>query len=202
MGTKTISYIIAFAALAIALNLYGPNIPAPYMQTFSYTLWEIPIVTVFLLCGAKVGCLAALISASVPFAISQENPMPSILYFLIATVSMLLGISIAKFYAIKNSIRNNLALILLFTAFGAIFRTLVMVLLYRTFIGVPPPLGYSLPETAVTSLIVSRVFFDTSLALYTIPAGYLFTLILKPFCRKFKPSQKISSKPQGQILRL
>ena len=51
MNTKTLAFIIVFAALTIAINVAGPKIPAPYAPFLYYQLWEIPIVISFLVLG-------------------------------------------------------------------------------------------------------------------------------------------------------
>jgi riboflavin transporter FmnP len=168
-----------FTVLALVLNFYGPKIPAPYMPSLLYYLWEVPIVAAFVLCGAKAGIFTALLSVLVPFAFSKENFMPNPLYCLAATLGMLLGIGVAKFYALKHSPNSKIALAAISTVLGAVFRTIVAALVFLAFLGFSPSLGFGFPETAKTITIINRVVYDFSLALYTIPLGYFFAYCLK-----------------------
>jgi len=101
------------------------------MPSLLYYLWEIPIVTAFVLCGVKVGFFTALASVVVPFAFSKENPMPNLFYCLAATI------------------------------------------------GSSPPLGFSFSEPATTITMIYRAVYDFSLALYTIPLGYIIAEAIK-----------------------
>ncbi len=55
MNIRSITAIIAFAALAIALNTV--RIPTFYLPGMFYTLCDIPVVIPFLLFGFRVGLL-------------------------------------------------------------------------------------------------------------------------------------------------
>src|SRR5512136_231357 len=55
MNTKSVTLIITFAAVAIALN--AVRIPTFYWPGMFYTLCDIPIVIVFLLFGFKIGLM-------------------------------------------------------------------------------------------------------------------------------------------------
>jgi riboflavin transporter FmnP len=92
-STKTIGLIIIFAALAIALNLYGPKIPFPLADFLIFQLWEIPIVVAFLLIGPKVGLAVAGLNTVVLFMFFQGGLPTGPLYNLIA-VSHELGINL------------------------------------------------------------------------------------------------------------
>jgi hypothetical protein len=64
---KAVFLIVLFSGSALLLKFYGPKIPAPYMPSLLYYLWEIPIVTAFVLCRVKVGFSTALASVVVAF---------------------------------------------------------------------------------------------------------------------------------------
>lgn len=194
---KAVFLIVLFAALSLLLNFYGPKISAPYMPSFLYYLWEIPIVTAFILYGVKVGVISALASVLVPFVVSKENPMPNLFYCLAATISMLFGIGIAKFYVSKRSPKNDLALAAMFTFSGAVLRTALVALVFLAFLGASPPLGFSFPEPATAITIINRIVYDFSLALYTIPLGYFLAYCFKFLPKKFRLAQKISPTRQS-----
>ena len=69
MNTKTLALIIVFVALATALNIAGPKIPAPYAPFLFYQLWEIPIVLAFIAIGPKVGIAVTVINTLILFAV-------------------------------------------------------------------------------------------------------------------------------------
>jgi len=176
---KALFLIVLFTGSALLLNFYGPKIPAPYMPSLLYYLWEIPIVTAFVLCGVKVGFFTALTSVMVPYAISKENPMPNLFYCLAAVIGMLLGVGITKFYASKHSLKGGLVQAFMFTFSGAILRTASVMLVFLAFLGTFPPLGFSFSEPATAITIMYRAVYDFSLALYTIPLGYIIAEAIK-----------------------
>ena len=180
---KAVVLIVLFTGLALLLNFYGPKIPVPYMPSLLYYLWEIPIVTAFVLCGVKVGFFTALTSVLVPFAVSKENPTPNLFYCSAATIGMLLGVGITKFYASKHSLKGGLVQAFMLTFSGAILRTAIVMLVFLSFLGSSPPLGFSFSEPATTKTMMYRAVYDFSLALYTVPLGYIIAEAIK---RHFK----------------
>ncbi len=68
MQTKSIAAVAVFAAVAIALNPAFSRIavPAPFFPFISYQIWEIPIVTAFMMIGSRYGVAAALINGLDP----------------------------------------------------------------------------------------------------------------------------------------
>ncbi len=65
------------------------------------------------------------------------------------------------------------------TVLGAVFRTVIVALVFLAFLGFSPSLGFSFPETAKTIAVMNRAVYDFSLALYTVPLGYFFAYCLK-----------------------
>ena len=165
---KALFLIVLFTGSALLLNFYGPKIPAPYMPSLLYYL-----------CGVKVGFFTALASVMVPYAISKENPMPNLFYCLAAVIGMLLGVGITKFYASKHSLKGGLVQAFMFTFSGAILRTASVMLVFLAFLGTFPPLGFSFSEPATAITIMYRAVYDFSLALYTIPLGYIIAEAIK-----------------------
>jgi hypothetical protein len=47
------------------------------------------------------------------------------------------------------------------------------------FLRFPPPLGYAMPEEAILLMLPLIGFFNATLALYTIPIGYLIAKTIK-----------------------
>ena len=50
---------------------------------------------------------------------------------------------------------------------------IVMTIVNWTFLPFPPPIGFSMPSEAVIAVIPIIGFFNATLALYTIPIGYI-----------------------------
>ncbi|MCX8153743.1 MAG: hypothetical protein N3E52_04845, partial [Candidatus Bathyarchaeota archaeon] len=94
MNIKTLTTTIVFAALTVALNpsISGIGVPAPYAPFLIYGLWEIPIITVFLLINPTAGIMIALLNAAILFAFFPGALPTGPFYNLIAIFSMMLGI--------------------------------------------------------------------------------------------------------------
>ena len=180
MNTKTIAVIIVFAALTIALNLSPMKIPAPYAPFLKYQIWEIPIVAVFLLYGAKVGIITAVMNTLVLFAVFPGDLPTGPLYNLVAVLSMLLGIGVAKKLAEGHSTKHGETFLTVsFTTLGIILRAGIMALMEWGLLRFPPPVGFGLPEDAIVMMIPFVVIFNATLALYTIPSGCFLARIVK-----------------------
>jgi len=174
MNSKTLAATSAFTALTVALNLGPFKFPAPYAPFLYYQIWEIPIVVAFLLFGPVTGFLVSIIN-TVALLILFPGALPTgPIYNLIASLSMLAGILSAHW--LMNSIskeHKETTLTVIATLFGIVLRVIVMSFVNWAFIGYPPPLGFNWPEEAVIAILPFVAFFNASLAIYTIPAGYI-----------------------------
>jgi len=180
MNTKTVAAITTFAALTIALNLSPIKIPAPYAPYLIYQIWEIPIVAAFLLYGTVVGVTIAIINTIVLFAVFPGTLPTGPLYNLAAVISMLFGIIIAKKFAGRNPQRHRETfLTALSTTLGIILRVAIMAFVNWAFLRFPPPVGFNMPEEAISIAVPLTVIFNATLALYTIPSGYLLAKAVK-----------------------
>ena len=63
------------------------------------------------------------------------------------------------------------------TALGIIMRVAVMTIVNWIFLPYPPPIGFSMPAEAVVTMLPVVGFFNVTLALYTVPIGYLLARI-------------------------
>lgn len=173
MNSKTIAIIAVFGALTIVLNLSPVKFPAPYATFLIYQLWEIPIVTAFILYGLKVGVAISIINTLVLLGVFPGELPTGPFYNLIAVLSMLLGIYAIHLFARKSSnMRNEAILVTSSTAFGAISRVVVMTIVNWSLLRFPPPIGFNIPEGALVPMLPLIGFFNATLALYTIPIGY------------------------------
>ena len=94
MDTKTLSITIIFAAATIALSLSGFAIPAFYATYLFYQIWEIPIVTAFVLINKKAAIFIALLNAVVLISFLPGATLLGPIYNLMALLSTLFGIMI------------------------------------------------------------------------------------------------------------
>jgi len=58
------------------------------------------------------------------------------------------------------------------TVFGIVFRVGMMTIINYSLLRFPPPIGYQLPEVLIIAMLPLIGFFNTTLALYTIPIGH------------------------------
>jgi len=180
MNTKTIAYIVVFAALAIALNLWGPKISAPYLPFLKYQIWEIPIVTAFLLLGPLVGGLTAIINTIVLFIFYPGDLPTGPLYNLAAVASTLLGIYLVQKILVRRSSKQNEAILVTsFTALGLILRVGIMTVVNWAFLRCPWPIGYNTPEAGILTLLPLIGLFNATIVLYTVPVGQLIAKAIR-----------------------
>jgi riboflavin transporter FmnP len=174
MNSKTIANIVVFAALTIALNLGGPKIPAPYLTFLKYQIWEIPIVTSFLLFGPLMGGLIAIANTLMLFVVYPGDLPTGPLYNLAAVLSMLFGIYLIHKILVKRFTKQNEAIVITSsTVFGVILRVGIMTIINYTLLRYPSPVGYSIPEGGILAILPLIGIFNATLALYTIPLGHV-----------------------------
>jgi riboflavin transporter FmnP len=183
MNTKALATTIVFAALTVALNpaLSGIGIPAPYAPFLIYGLWEIPIVAAFILISPLSGISITILNAAVLFAFFQ-GPLPTgPLYNLIAIMSTLSGIYIARKF-VKGKVNEGKIEFKIATAatiLGIILRVGVMTLMNYVTLRYPYPIGFGMPEIDIIGFLPLGALFNGTLALYTIPTGEFIAKIVK-----------------------
>ncbi len=183
MNTKTLSLTIVFAALAIALNPTFTYIGfyAPFAQGLIYQIWEIPIVVAFLIISPIAGLAISLINTVVLFAVFPGALPTGPLYNLTATLSMQVGIFSAHIIAKRVYKRKpekagselGPKWATLSTTMGILTRVAFMSVVLYFALPQPSPIGYSFPQAATIAYLPFAAFFNATLALYTIPIGYL-----------------------------
>jgi len=173
MNAKIVATAAAFAALTVVLNL-SFKIPAPFAPFLYYQIWEVPIVAAFLLYGPSMGIATALINTLVLLAIFPGALLTGPLYNLAAILGMLLGIYVTHRVMARHSKVSKGTMIPIFiTALGVVSRVGVMSFVNWAFLRYPPPVGFSIPEQALTMMLPIIGLFNATLALYTIPIGYI-----------------------------
>jgi riboflavin transporter FmnP len=183
LNTKKLSLTIVFAALAIALNPTFTQIQLnfPFAQGLIYQIWEIPIVIAFLIISPVAGLSVSLLNTAVLFAIFPGALPTGPAYNLAATLSMQVGIFAAvaigkRFFCSENPDTNILAKAkwaAAATALGILTRVAFMSVVLYFALPQPSPIGFSFPLDATIGYLPFAAFFNASLALYTIPIGWL-----------------------------
>jgi riboflavin transporter FmnP len=185
LNTKKLSLTIVFAALAIALNPAFTLISfaAPFAQGLIYQIWEIPIVIAFLIISPAAGLGVSLLNTAVLFAIFPGALPTGPIYNLAATLSMQVGIFAAvafgkRFFCSKNPETNILSKAkwaAVATALGISTRVAFMSLVLYFALPQPSPIGFSFPLDLTIGYLPFAALFNATLALYTIPIGWLIS---------------------------
>ncbi len=175
-----------FAALAIALNpsFTFISFAAPFAQGLIYQIWEIPIVVAFLIISPVAGLGVSLLNTAVLFAIFPGALPTGPLYNLAASLSMQVGIFGAvaigkRIDCSKNPDTNILSKAkwaTIATAMGMLTRAGFMSVLLYFALPQPFPIGYKsfgFNLTATIAYLPFAAIFNATLALYTIPIGWL-----------------------------
>ena len=183
MNTKKLSLTIVFAALAIALNPTFTYISfaAPFAQGLIYQIWEIPIVVAFLIISPEAGLGVSLLNTAVLFAIFPGALPTGPIYNLAATLSMQVGIFAAvsigkRFFCSKKPDSNILSKsewAVIATAAGIFTRVALMSVVLYLVLPQPSPIGFSFPLSATIGYLPFAAVFNATLALYTIPIGWV-----------------------------
>ena len=183
MNTKKLSLTIVFAALASALNPTFTQIQlyAPFAQGLIYQVWEIPIVIAFLIISPAAGLGVSLLNTAVLFALFPGALPTGPIYNLAATLSMQVGIfavvAIGKrFFCSKKTDTNILykaKWLAVATATGILTRVAFMSLVLYFALPQPSPIGFSFPLSATIGYLPFAALFNATLALYTIPIGWV-----------------------------
>lgn len=181
---KTIAIIAVFAALTVALNLSPIKFPAPFAPFLIYQIWEVPIVTAFLIHGPTVAIMISFIN-TIALLIVFPGALPTgPFYNLAAVLSMLLGI-----YIFERGVINRLRgkgerfQIASSSLLGIVSRVGIMTIVNAIFLPLPPPIGFDMPMSAVIAILPLIGLFNGTLALYTIPLGYF---LQKAVCSALK----------------
>jgi len=184
--TVRLSLIGVFAALAIALNVAGPKIPAPYAPFLYYQIWEIPIVFAFLAIGPLEGVAVSVINTIVLFAYFQGSLPSGPFYNLIAVLSMFIGIYVPYKLATRNLPAENLssylknhlkAITILATATGIFTRILITTVVNYFALQQPFPVGFSYTQPAALAFLPLSILFNGTVAVYTIPIAVGITAV-------------------------
>ena len=176
MNTKKITLTIVFAALTVALNpaLSRIGIPAPYAPFLIYGIWEIPIVAAFLLIGYRSGIAISILNSLALLALYPGQLPMGPFYNLAAILSMLAGVFVAQKLGSVGSLKDKHAAIIVTvaTAFGILFREIVMTAINYVTLQQSYPFGYNMSEIAVLGFLPLGALFNGTVVLYTVPIAY------------------------------
>ena len=184
MDTRAIAMTIAFAAITIVLNpaISGVGVPFPPLPSLIYNIWEIAIIAAFLLMGFKSGISIAVLNSLFLFAV---YPGPSNSIFAVgnsvAASSMMVGIYIANRFTRKNRPKEK--------PFGArkIALSIILAMLLRIVVMAPIMfailhfgiLAPKIPDSLIVTIVLPiQAVFNITIALYTIPSGFLLAKVV------------------------
>ena len=193
MNTKTLALIIIFVALTIALNVAGPKIPAPYAPFLYYQIWEIPIVVAFLILGAVAGLITSAINTLIltVYFTGGFSPLGPV-YNLVAILSMMVGIYVPYLILTRGCKAENLSdllkrhakmITISATILGIVLRVAVTSVVNYFTLQQPSPVGFSYKQGAALAFLPLGAFFNTTVALYTIPVAFAIAI---PVFSRFK----------------
>jgi hypothetical protein len=178
LEAKVVAIVIVFAALTIILSAI--KIPTIFWPQQNFRLWEIPIVTVFLLFGFRVGFPAAIIGIAGQTALFigpagiLEAP-----WGIIVVLTMFLGLYLAKRLSQSRLAQmkgiSGIMPLVLFTAFCITIRTIIMLPVdYAIYSSILPiVIGVNIPNAYIIGLMPFTILFNVLVPLYTVPVSYL-----------------------------
>jgi riboflavin transporter FmnP len=199
MNTKKLTLTLVFAALTVALNPEITKIafPAPYAPFLIYNVWEIPIVAAFLIVDLKSALAIAGLNAVVLFAFFQGVSPLGPVYNLLAIISMLAGLYVARLVfskklAVKNdAFKYTAKMAAVYIAFGVLSRTAVMTVVNYVTLPYPLPIGFGIQGPLLVDYYVPATsFFNATLALYTILFAYVIAGRVVKVLKLSMPDQK------------
>ena len=179
MESKTIALVVAFAAVAIALN--AVRIPTIYWTQIFYQFSQIPIVAAFLLFGVRIGVFVGVINwigAITLFPLGLNGVVAYSMDF-VSLMIMFLGLYLAtrlisqRPEAEKFSQRKMLVYLTgICVAFrGGIMPFVDFSVLYHVLL--PLFFGITLPEIAIIRLVPVFVVYNITTVLYTVPIAFI-----------------------------
>jgi riboflavin transporter FmnP len=182
MNTKKLALTIVFGALTVALNPSFTNIAlyAPFAYGLVYQIWEIPIVTAFLIISPIAGVAISLLNTAVLLAVFPGVLPTGPFYNLAATLSMQAGIYAAHVLAkrvTKGKTENPAShfepkWVAVSTAMGILSRVTFMSVILYFALPQQAPVGFALSVAGTIAYLPFAAIFNATLALYTIPIGY------------------------------
>ena len=184
MNARAIAMTIAFAVITIVLNpaISGVGVPFPPIPSLIYNIWEIAIIAAFLLMGFKSGISIALLNSVFLFAV---YPGPSNSIFAIgnsvAASSMMVGVYLASRLTHKNNREERYfgaRRIMLSTMLAMLLRVVVMapIMFAILHFGILAP---KIPDSLIVTIVLPiQAVFNITIALYTVPVGFLLAKVV------------------------
>lgn len=169
--TRRLTGIALFTAVAVILNLTPLKFPAPYAPFLFYELWEIPIVAVLLIYGVYSAFTVSLVNTIILLLVFPGALPTGPLYNFIAIIVTLAAVSAGHRLARAGGFRLG-RLVSVATGLAMLVRASVMVAVNFILLPMPAPLGYQIPQLATLPLLPLIAFFNATVVLYSVPAGY------------------------------
>jgi riboflavin transporter FmnP len=168
--TRRLTGIALFAALSVALSLSPLKFPAPYAPFLFYELWEIPVVAIVLLYGYYAGLSVAFLNTVVLLLVfpgaSPSGPIYNFIALVATITAMVALLKVPNFFRLGSWTK-----VLGVTSLAIIVRVVVMTVVNYYFLQLTPPLGFSMPPSAVILVLPLIAFFNATVVLYSVPIG-------------------------------
>ena len=193
VNSKSIAFVIMFAAIAIGLNVI--RVPAIYWPGNFYQFCEIPVVVAFLLFGAKIGLSVGVIHVAGQLMLFNYGPewVPGYPVAFLALLVMMTGVSVGNWF-IKRRVESNKVVdgkrtAIYLTAFGVLFRGGIMPffdfwVFYRILL--PIALAIPIPDSYIWGMMPFFIIFNATVPLYSVSIGYLISTRVDRYL-KIKP---------------
>jgi riboflavin transporter FmnP len=174
IDSKNLTIIAIFSAISIVLSLSPLKFSAPFAPFLKYQVWEIAIVTAFLLYGIKVGVSISIINTFVLFVFFPGDLPTGPIYNFIAVISTLLGIYLIKKILMNRFSRGREVIMTsLSTVTGILMRVIIMTIVNWIALPYPFPFGYNIPLEGLPAILSVIAVFNITILLYTIPLSYI-----------------------------
>ncbi len=194
MNSKSIAFVITFAAIAIALNVI--KVPTIYWPGNFYQLYEIPVVVAFLLFGAKIGVLVGVVNVAGQLLLFNYGPewVPGYPVAILALLVMMTGVYVGNWF-VKRRVGSNKVVgrkrtTFYLTAFAVLFRGGLMPFFdFWVFycILLPIALAIPIPDSYIWGMMPFFIIFNATVPLYSVSVGYFVSTRVDRYLR-IKPT--------------
>ena len=180
-NAKTVALIITFTGLAVALNpaISGITFPFPLLPTLYFQIWEIPLITAFMLFGSKVALSADFLNAIFLIAFFPGLSQPYYWISAFATAGMMAGIYLAfklqQPPVPKGKPLTKTKFLSLALGLSMLFRVVIMAalmfsVLYFDPLNVYPPM----PALWISvTILPPQAIFNIIMPIIIVPSSYL-----------------------------
>ncbi len=179
MNAKSTALVIAFAAIAIALNVV--KIPTIFYPGTFFEFSQIPIIIAFMLFGSRTGILVGFLNLVGSLALFPlGNGIIVYPMDFLALLLMFAGVYLASKHVKRSDESGTTSIwrkrVIGLTGFATAFRGGIMPIVDYLFIYhflIQVVLGITRSEALILAMVPSFILYNALMPLYTIPVAYL-----------------------------